>query len=181
MNKKVLMICTSMRKGKTELLADEFIRGARKAGHDVEKINLIHKNIQFCKGCLVCQDIKSGHCVMRDDADAIVNQMRKADIIVFATPIYFYEMNGQMKTLLDRSNPLYPIDYEFRDIYLITAAAENEKTAMDNAIKGLEGWIECFDKAQLKGVVYGNGSEESEPATMFHTALMDAFHMGESI
>lgn len=181
MSKKVLVISTSMRKGKSKLLADEFIKGVEKAGHEVENIDLIDKRIQFCKGCLLCQEKKTGHCIMDDDADIIVNKMKEAQVIVFATPIYFYEMSGQMKTLLDRTNPLFPIDYQFRDIYLITAAAEDDKSAMDGAIKGLEGWIACFEKATLKGVIYGNGSEDIEPGSNFASALAVASYMGEHV
>ena len=83
--------------------------------------------------------------------------MLNADIIVFATPIYYYEMSGQMKTLLDRANPLYTTDYKFRDVYLLSSAAETEDTAMDRAITGLEGWIACFEKAKLKGVLLAKG------------------------
>lgn len=52
--------------------------------------------------------------------------MHDADVLVFATPIYYYEMSGQMKTLLDRANPLYVRDYEFKEVYVLTSAAENE-------------------------------------------------------
>ena len=60
-------------------------------------------------------------------------------MIAFATPIYYYEMCGQMKTLLDRMNPLYTSEYAFRDIYLLTTAAENDESAMDGAVKGMQG------------------------------------------
>ena len=85
--------------------------------------------------------------------------MQKAEVIVFATPIYYYEMCGQMKTMLDRSNPLFPSDYAFRDIYLLATAADTEPTAMNGAIKGLQGWVDCFNKASLKGVVRGLGAD----------------------
>lgn len=81
--------------------------------------------------------------------------MKDAEVIAFATPIYFYEMCGQMKTLLDRSNPLFPSDYAFRDIYLLATAADSAESSMDGAVKGLEGWIACFEKAALRGVVRG--------------------------
>ena len=80
-------------------------------------------------------------CVIQDDAIAIAEKMRTADVIAFATPIYYYEMSGQMKTLLDRANSLFSSKYAFHDIYLLTAAAENEETAADGAINGLQGWI----------------------------------------
>lgn len=59
-------------------------------------------------------------------------------------------MCGQMKTMLDRANPLYSAGYAFRDIYLL-ATADADKRAMDGAVKGLEGWIACFEKACLAG------------------------------
>lgn len=109
--KKVLVISTSLRpRSNSEALADEFVRGAQEAGNEVEKVTLRGKDIRFCKGCLVCQ--KTQECVIKDDdAPAIVRKMYEADAICFATPIYYYEMSGQMKTLLDRANPLYTMDY----------------------------------------------------------------------
>ena len=158
MKKRVLVICTGPRRGgNSETLADALIKGAHEAGHDVDKICLYDKTINFCTGCLACQ--KSQRCVIHDDADLIASQMQKAEVIVFATPIYYYEMCGQMKTMLDRSNPLFPSDYAFRDIYLLATAADTEPTAMNGAIKGLQGWVDCFNKASLKGVVRGLGAD----------------------
>ena len=85
--------------------------------------------------------------------------MLTADVIAFATPIYYYGMCGQMKTLLDRSNPLFPSDYAFRDIYLLATAADSAESSMDGAVKGLGGWIACFEKAALRGVVRGTGAD----------------------
>lgn len=182
MNKKVLVISTSMRqKGNSDQLADEFIKGVGDAGHTVEKITLYDKAIHFCKGCLACQNSKQGHCVFQDDADAIIKKMAEADVIAFATPIYFYEMSGQMKTLLDRSNPLFPISYNFRDIYLLTSAADGEKSAMEGAIKGLQGWIDCFEEARLKGVVYGTASDAMNAILAHPETLQSAYEMGSHV
>lgn len=121
MSKKVLVISTSPRKGgNSDVLADEFVRGAQEAGNSVEKVTLYDKTIGFCKGCLVCQSTQ--RCVIHDDADVIAQKMLTADVIAFATPIYYYGMCGQMKTMLDRSNPLFSADYAFRDLYLLSAA-----------------------------------------------------------
>lgn len=182
MNKKVLVISTSMRqKGNSDQLADEFIKGVGDAGHTVEKITLYDKAIHFCKGCLACQNSKQGHCVFQDDADAIIKKMAEADVIAFATPIYFYEMSGQMKTLLDRSNPLFPITYKFRDIYLLTSAADGEKSAMEGAMKGLQGWIDCFEEARLKGVVYGTASDAMNAILAHPETLQAAYEMGSHV
>ncbi|MCO5384951.1 MAG: flavodoxin family protein [Desulfosporosinus sp.] len=178
MSKKVLVISASPRKGgNSEMLADEFIKGATDAGHKVEKINLNDKKISFCTGCLVCQ--KSLKCFISDDATEIAQKMNDMDVIVFATPIYFYEMSGQMKTMIDRTNPLFPSDYAFRDIYLLATAADDEESAMDGAVKGLLGWIACFEKAELKGVVRGIGAEGK--GEIRDKAMQESFYMGNAI
>lgn len=178
MSKRVLAICTSPHKGgNCETLTDAFLAGAKETGNEVEKICLYDKNIGFCKGCLVCQETQ--RCVIRDDADWIAQKMKDADVLAFATPIYYYEMSGQMKTMLDRANPLFPSDYRFRDVYLIATAAEPEHSAMDRARIGLEGWIECFEKARLAGTVFG-GAETSD-AMQSTPALREAHDMGRKI
>lgn len=104
MAKHVLILSASLRAGSnSEALANAFADGARAAGHMVELVSLRGKNIAFCRGCLACQTL--GRCVIDDDAVAITDKMQHADVIVFATPIYYYEMSGQLKTLLDRVNP----------------------------------------------------------------------------
>lgn len=178
MSKKVIILSTSPRRGgNSEALADAFLAGAAGAGHTVEKICLYDKDIRFCRGCLACQ--KTMRCVIHDDVEAILDKMRRADVVVFATPIYFYEMSGQMKTLLDRTNPLFPAAYDFRDVYLLATAADGEESAMDGAEQGLAGWISCFDQAKLRGVLRGvdvdsPGAIQDRPALLEQAARMGA-------
>lgn len=180
MCKKVLIISTSLRKGSnSDVLAEEFAKGARAAGHEVEKISLIDKEIQFCRGCLACQ--KKKRCVIHDDADIIVQEkMLRAEVLVFATPIYYYEMCGQMKTLLGRANPLYPSDYAFRDVYFIATAAENSDEVWSRAASGLEGWIACFPKAHLSGVIFG-GNATDIGTIQGSSAMKTAFDTGKAV
>lgn len=179
MRKKILVISTSPRKGgNSETLADSFIRGAEEAGNQTEKVCLYDKSIGFCKGCLACH--KTGRCVIHDDADTITQKMRTADVLVFATPIYYYEMSGQMKTMLDRANPLYESDYQFRDIYLLATAADTEERAMDGAIKGISGWIECFPNSRLAGTVFGGGAD-TVGAIQGNPALKETYEMGTKV
>lgn len=100
MNKKVLVISSSFRtKGNSARLAEEFCKGAIDAGNEVEFISLHDKNINFCRGCLACQKTKK--CVISDDVDIIREKILHADIVAFATPVYYYGISGQLKTLLD--------------------------------------------------------------------------------
>lgn len=179
MNKNVLVISTSPRKGgNSDTLADAFAKGATEAGNQVEKISLYDKTIEFCKGCLVCN--QTNRCVIHDDADTIAQKMMNADVLVFATPVYYYEMSGQMKTMLDRANPLYTSKYAFRNVYLLATAAESEESVMDGAIHGLQGWLDCFPKANLAGTVFGGGLGPIG-AIKGHASLEKAYEMGKLI
>lgn len=179
MSKKVLVISTSMRsKSNSEMLADHFMMGAKEAGHLVEKVTLKGKRISFCNGCLTCQ--KTGRCAISDDAVEIAEKMRNADVIVFSTPIYYYGMCGQMKTMLDRANALFALDYKFRDIYMLMTAADNEASVQEKTVNGIQGWIDCFEKAQLAGTVFAGGvTGPGEIAE--HHALKEAYEMGKNI
>lgn len=180
MRKKVVIVSTSPRRGgNSEALADAFRAGAAEAGHAVEKICLYDKDIRFCRGCLACQ--KTMRCVIHDAAESILDQMRGADVVVFATPIYFYEMSGQMKTLLDRTNPLFPAEYAFRDVYLLATAADGDESAMDGAVKGLAGWIACFDRAKLSGVLRGVGVDGMGAIQSCPALLEQAAQMGRNV
>ena len=170
--KKVIVISTSLRRGSnSDMLADQFIEGAKAAGNEVEKISLDGKNIQFCKGCFGCQ--KLGRCVINDDVNDIMEKVLKADVICWATPIYYYEMSGQMKTLIDRLNGMYEQDYQFRDVYLLTTAAENEAETPKRAEAGLTGWLDCYPKSRLAGTLFCggvNGAREIEGNSKLHVA-----------
>lgn len=179
MSKRVLIVASSPRRnGNSNRLAESFARGAEQAGHQVETVYLCEKDIGFCRGCLSCQTTQ--RCVIKDDADTIAQQMVKADVLVFATPIYYYGMSGQMKTMLDRANPLFPSDYAFRDVYLLTAAAEDDAETPEGAVHGLQGWISCFEKARLAGSVFAGGVTDAGDIEG-HPAMQTAFEMGSRI
>ena len=115
--KKVIVISTSLRAGSnSEMLAEKFAEGARASGNEVEKISLRGKEIKFCIGCLSCQ--RTGACVFRDDVPAIMEKVHHADVVCWATPIYYYEMSGQMKTM--RRSMLPPIRINEKDSLLNT-------------------------------------------------------------
>ena len=177
MAKKVLIISSSLRGGSnSEILAKECEKGALAAGNEVEFVSLKGKNIRFCIGCLVCQSGKP--CVLQDDVAEIMEKVKNAETVVFATPIYYYEMSGQLKTLLDRLNPLYPTEYAFRDIYMIATAAEAEESVFEKACNGLQGWVDCFARAELKGIVTGGGISDANDAANHADAMKKAYELG---
>ena len=177
--KKVIVISTSLRHGSnSDMLAEKFAEGAKAAGNEVEKISLVGKNIQFCKGCMACQ--KMGRCIIKDDVNDIMAKVRNADVVVWATPIYYYEMSGQMKTLIDRMNAMYEQDYQFRDVYLLTTAAEDEEETPKRAETGLTGWIDCYPKSRLTGTLFCGGVNDAREIEG-NPKLQAAYEMGKSI
>ena len=177
---KVLVITTSLRaKSNSDILAKRLADGAKDAGHEVETISLKGKKIGFCIGCLACQ--KTQKCVLGDDAVEIAEKVKNADTLVFVTPIYYYEMSGAMKTLLDRLNPLYPSDYKFRRVYMLSTAAEDEADTPEKAQSGLCGWIDCFDKAEFAGSLFCGGINDAGEAAEKKKELEEAYEFGKKI
>lgn len=176
----VLVISTSLRaKSNSDILTEQLIAGAKDAGHEVEHISLKGKKIAFCIGCLACQ--KTQKCVLKDDAIEIAEKVKNADTLVFATPIYYYEMSGQMKTLLDRLNPLYPSDYKFRKVYMLSVATEDEEYVPEKAVSGLKGWVDCFPKAQFAGSLFCGGISDPGEAEEKETELDEAYQFGKTL
>ena len=177
---KVLIISTSLRaKSNSDILAGQLAAGAREAGHEVELISLKGKKINFCIGCLACQ--KTLTCIQKDDAVEIAEKVKNAETLVFVTPIYYYEMSGQMKTLLDRLNPLYPSDYQFRKVYMMPVAAEAEAGVPEKAESGLQGWVDCFEKAEFCGALFCGGIGDPGEASGKKDARERAFAFGREL
>ena len=119
--------------------------------------------------------------MLKDDAVWIAEKVKNADTLVFATPIYYYEMSGQMKTLLDRMNPLYPSDYKFRKVYMLSTAAEDEAYVPEKAVSGLKGWVDCFEKAEFAGSLFCGGISDSGEAAGKKAELEEAYQFGKML
>lgn len=179
MNKNVLIISSSPRKGgNSETLAASFARGAQEAGNRVETVYLREKQYSFCKGCFACR--KLGHCVINDDAVELAARMHDADVLVFVTPVYYYSVSGQLKTILDRANPIYDTDYAFTKAYLLATAAEDEPETVAGTEKAVQGWVDCFPRCELVETVFAGGvNEVGEIAG--HPALEKAYQVGKEV
>ena len=179
MGKNVLIISSSPRKGgNSETLASVFAKGAEEAGHTVETVYLREKKYGFCKGCLAC--LKVGHCVIDDDAVEIAARMHDADVLVFSTPVYYYSASGQLKTMLDRANPLFDSDYAFTKAYLLAAAAEDGEETVEGTVKAVQGWVDCFERCELAGTVFAGGVNGVGDIAG-HPALEKAYQMGKEV
>lgn len=181
MTKNVLILSGSPRRGgNSDLLCDLFMQGAQKAGHHVEKIFLRDKKINYCTGCEFCVSNGKKGCSQKDDMTEVLNKMIAADVIVMATPVYFYTMNAQMKTLIDRTCARYT-EIRNKDFYFIITAADSDKNAMERTIEGFRGFTDCcLEGAKEKGIIYGVGAWEIGDIKSM-SVMDEAYEAGNSI
>ena len=178
MAKKLLVLSGSPRKGgNSDTLCDRFMLGAKEAGNQVEKIFLRDKRINHCFACGTCQG-NGGRCAQKDDMAQILDKMILADVIVMATPVYFYNMNGQMKTLIDRTYARYT-EISDKEMYFIMTAAVGRKDLLERTLEGFRGFTSCLSKAREKGVIYGTGAW-SIGDIKGSPAMTQAYEMGKN-
>ncbi|MBR2374455.1 MAG: flavodoxin family protein [Lentisphaeria bacterium] len=177
MNKKVLIISGSPRKGgNSDTLCDHFAAGAAQSGNQVEKIWLGDKQLHFCTGCYSC---RNGHCPHNDDAVTIGEKILRADVTVLATPVYFYTMCAQLKTLIDRSVMYYP-EIKNNHFYFIMTMADTVTENFTGTIEALKGFAACCENSTVDGMICVPGVYEKGEidATSFPER---AFEMGSGI
>ncbi len=179
MGKKILIISASPRKnGNSDILCDEFARGAIEAGHEVEKIRLAEKDVGYCTGCYVCT--KLGKCCKKDDANAIIEKMLSVDSIVLATPVYFYSMDAQLKALIDRTVSRWNEFGRFNgtEFWLVITAADTNREMMNATLEGLRGFMrDCMEGSIERGVIYGTGAYEKGEIRSL-PAMREAYEAG---
>jgi multimeric flavodoxin WrbA len=174
-SKKVLIISSSPRKdGNSNTLCNRFMEGAIEAGHQVEKVVLAEKKINYCTGCYACG--KSGRCVQQDDMEQLLDSMIAANVIVLATPVYFYTMCAQMKTVIDRTVARYT-KIANKEFYFIATAAVSSKAALEPTIAGFRAFTSCLPRAKERGIVHGTGAWEAGEI-LASPAMKQAYEMG---
>ena len=179
MNKNILILSASPRKdGNSDLLCDQFMTGAQESDNHVEKIFLRNKKINYCTGCGTCYKL-SKPCPQKDDMPEILDKMVASDVIVMSTPVYFYTMNGQMKTLIDRCCSRYT-EISSKEFYFIMTAADDTKVAMERTTIEFQGFTACLTNPIEKGTIYGTGvwhpGEIKEKP-----AMEEAYEMGKAV
>lgn len=177
MSKKVLILSSSPRKkGNSSALCDRWMEGAAEAHHQVEKIVLADLQINYCTGCYACR--KNGKCAQKDDMAPLLDKMLAADVIVMATPVYFYTMSAQMKTVIDRTVARYT-EIANKEFYFIVTAADSNQKALERTVEGFRGFTACLPGAQEKGTVYGAGAWEAGDI-LKSRAMKQAYDMGKA-
>jgi len=166
--KNILIFCGSPRKGgNSDLLCEQFMAGAQEAGHKVEKIFVQEHKIAPCLGCGYCQS-HEGACVQKDGMETMLEKMIKADVLVLASPVYFYSVSAQIKALMDRTVARYT-EIKNKIMYYIIAAADPDLSHMER----IEGSVE-------KGVVYGVGAW-NKGDIKGSPSMAQAFEMGKNV
>lgn len=179
MNKKVLILSGSPRKnGNSDILCDEFARGAMKSDNEVEKIRIADKKIGYCHACYYCCD-HGGECVIKDDMAEILQKIIDADVIVLASPVYFYSINAQLKTVIDRTVARWT-EVKNKEFYYIVTCADGEKEATETTLACFRGYADCVNGAVEKGVIYGTGVYQKGEVTG-PTALTAAYTAGLNV
>jgi multimeric flavodoxin WrbA len=177
--KNVLILSGSPRKGgNSDLLCDEFARGAAEAGNTVEKINVADRKIGYCRACYYCYD-HDGECAVKDDMAGILDRMEKADVIVMASPVYFYSIDAQMKALIDRTVARWT-DIRNKEFYYIATCAAESDSACDATIECFRGFVRCLRGSQERGIIRGTGVYE--PGEIKGKESMErAYQMGRGV
>lgn len=176
--KKILAISSSPRKGgNSDILCDEFLKGAAEHGHSVHKIRLAEKKLAPCLSCYCCTE--NHICIRNDDMTDILDSLKTADVIVLASPVYFYSVCSQMKTMIDRCFADYQ-SIRAKTFYIIITAADPQHCSADEAIADLRGFIRCLPEAREGGIIYGTGAWDKGDVYR-HPSLKEAYKMGKEI
>ena len=177
--KKVLILSGSPRKnGNSDILCDEFMRGALEAGNAVEKVRVAEKKISCCRGCYYCQK-SGGECAIKDDMAELLQKMIDADVIVLSSPVYFYSIAAQLKAVIDRTVARW-LEVKNKEFYYIVTCADEERESQLRTIECFRGYADCVEGAVEKGIIYGTGVYEKGEIKN-SPAFSEAYEMGKSV
>lgn len=178
MSKNVLILSGSPRiGGNSDILCDEFMKGAVESGHSVEKINVSKCKIDYCKACYYCQK-NNGECIIKDDMAEILQKMIDSDVLVLASPVYFYSIDAQLKALIDRTVARWT-EVKNKEFYYIATCADGRE-GLDRTIECFRGYADCVNGAKECGIIYGynvyqKGEIKDTPA------MKEAYEMGKNV
>lgn len=160
-------------KGSTAILTEAFAQGARGNGHDVDIIEVDHANIHPCTGCVACG--YGGSCVQHDGFGDIRERILESDLLVFATPLYYYGMSAQLKACIDRfcsANPC--ITSKQLDSALLAVAWNSDDwtfEALEAHYDTLVKYLNMHDRGRVLG--YGCGTPSMTRHSRYPQAAYD--------
>ena len=174
--KRVLVISSSPRiNSNSDMLCKQFGKGAVESGHEVEYIRLSEKKVNYCIGCYACA--RTGVCFHHDDMREIASKVAACDVLVLATPVYFYSMSGQLKVFIDRLVPIYT--KVNADVYIFATAYDSNEDNLLSTIEAIRGCTRDCMNAREKGVIMVGGVDEAGDIEG-RKELQDAYKMGKN-
>lgn len=176
--KNILIISSSPRKnGNSQMLCEQFKKGAEEKGHTVTLVRLMEKRIVFCRACDGCMR-NGGTCVLNDDMAEILKLFQEADVLVLATPVYFYGISAQMKTFIDRTYPIWQ-HLGKKEVYYIISAGLGEDI-IERSLGDLDGFVEHLEEYRIAGRIYA--TEVMEAGLVEGQEVFEmAYQMGASV
>lgn len=177
--KRFVIISSSPRKnGNSDLLAQEFLKGALEAGNEGELISLRDKKIGYCMACNYCHS-HGNKCVLKDDMPEVLDKVREADVLVLATPVYYYNVSAQMKTFIDRTFACF-MDLKDKEFYYLCTCTDEGRESIDGALAAFNGFAVCLPGSKECGVIYGTGNPKHGDIKG-KPQLTEAYEMGRNI
>lgn len=179
MSKKVLILSGSPRKGgNSDILCEEFVRGAVDSGNEAELIRVAEKKVAPCSACYWCRE-NGGKCVHKDDMAEILQKMIDADVLVLASPVYFYSIDAQLKAVIDRTVARW-LEVKNKEMYYIVTMADEELASADTTLACFRGYADCVTGAKEMGVLIGSGVYQK--GEIKNTEMLKkAYEMGKGI
>ena len=166
------------RHGSSNMLAAEFIRGAKEAGHRVQVVDVAHADIHPCSGCVACG--YEGPCAQKDDMEQIREDILAADMLVFVTPLYYYGMSAQLKILVDRFCAFNSSLTVGRKKSALIAAAWNSDSWTFDALEAHYNTLVRYLSLQDQGTILGRGC--GTPAMIRGSRFMqEAYALGKNL
>lgn len=179
MNKKVLILSGSPRiGGNSDMLCDEFMRGAVEHGNEVEKINVSNKKITPCSACYFCKT-HDGKCVYNDDMTEVLQKIIDCDVLVLASPVFFYSISAQLKAVIDRTVARW-LEVKNKKFYYIVTMADQELSSADTTLSCFRGYADCVDGSEECGVIIGNGVYDAGEIKDT-SAIKKAYELGKTV
>ncbi len=179
MSKITVLVGSPRKNGNTEILADAFIKGAEQAGNEVTKIRLSERKVNGCIGCDYCTK-NDGKCVQKDDMQAIYDTLYETDVIVLATPIYYFGITAQLKAVIDRFYPSLTKPFPATSAVFLTVYGDTSSTEADMAIAHYRTIVSRGLGLKDGGVVTANGVLGRGDIAN-HKSLAEAEELGRSI
>jgi multimeric flavodoxin WrbA len=178
MSKIAVLIGSPRKGGNTQTLAGAFIDGAKEQ-HEIDIISVADVRVKGCTGCNYCYTDESHRCTQKDDMQSIYERLASAEIIVIATPVYFYGVSSQLKCIIDRLHNPIRNSFKVKKLVLLSVAADTIPTVFDS-VKTMYNSVLKYFSLEDGGIITVFGVEK-KGAINNNSALQEAYRLGKSI